>query len=118
MEHSPEPQRTDRYRLSVVQRRVLTVGVLATVLAGCAADSSVDTTTSLTQPSEQTGVPSTTVSVDGSTEATDQDSTRTAPEAADIPPVLDWSAPLIGGGTIDMATLAGQQVLLWFWAPY
>lgn len=32
--------------------------------------------------------------------------------------VLNWDAPLIGGGTIDMRELAGQHVLLWFWAPY
>ena len=30
---------------------------------------------------------------------------------------LAFSAPQVGGGTIDMAAYAGQPVLLWFWAP-
>ena len=34
-----------------------------------------------------------------------------------VPQSLAFSAPQVGGGTIDMAAYAGQPVLLWFWAP-
>jgi hypothetical protein len=34
-----------------------------------------------------------------------------------VPQSLAFSAPEVGGGTIDMAAYAGQPVLLWFWAP-
>jgi hypothetical protein len=37
---------------------------------------------------------------------------------ADPPDALAFSAPLIGGGDIEMASLAGRPVLLWFWAPW
>jgi len=36
---------------------------------------------------------------------------------AGVPQSLSFSAPKVGGGTIDMAAYAGQPVLLWFWAP-
>ncbi len=36
---------------------------------------------------------------------------------AQVVEVLDFSAPLVGGGTIDGSSLAGRAVLLWFWAP-
>ena len=38
--------------------------------------------------------------------------TGVAPEA------LRFTAPLVGGGTIDLAAYADQPVLFWFWAPY
>jgi hypothetical protein len=31
---------------------------------------------------------------------------------------LQFQAPILGGGTLDGASLAGRPVLLWFWAPY
>ena len=34
------------------------------------------------------------------------------------PAALQFSAPLIGGGDIELTTLAGRPVLLWFWAPW
>lgn len=38
--------------------------------------------------------------------------------AGAIPEALQFSAPLIGGGEIEMGELAGRPVLLWFWAPW
>ena len=38
--------------------------------------------------------------------------------APDVPEALRFRAPLVGGGEIDMSTLAGKPVVLWFWAPY
>jgi hypothetical protein len=33
------------------------------------------------------------------------------------PASLQFTAPLVGGGEIDAATLAGKPTLFWFWAP-
>lgn len=30
----------------------------------------------------------------------------------------DWTGDLIGGGQIDANSLAGQDIVLWFWAPW
>jgi hypothetical protein len=42
----------------------------------------------------------------------------TSNERSEVPAALRFRAPLVGGGEIDMATLADQPVVLWFWAPY
>ena len=34
-----------------------------------------------------------------------------------VPDALAFSAPTVGGGTIDLAQYAGTPLLLWFWAP-
>jgi hypothetical protein len=39
------------------------------------------------------------------------------PTPSAVPQSLAFSAPQVGGGTIDMAEYAGQPVLMWFWAP-
>lgn len=39
----------------------------------------------------------------------------TAAEAA--PEVLQFAAPLLGGGSLDFTQYAGRTVALWFWAP-
>lgn len=35
-----------------------------------------------------------------------------------VPESIDWTAPLIGGGEIDMTGFRDRAVMLWFWAPY
>ena len=50
-----------------------------------------------------------------------------APEPADdetlaaelvvVPTALQFSAPLVGGGELDVSTLAGKPTIFWFWAP-
>ncbi len=42
----------------------------------------------------------------------------TAPPNVDVPEALQLSAPLVGGGEIELGALAGRPVLLWFWAPW
>ena len=37
---------------------------------------------------------------------------------AAVPEILDFRAPLVGGGTFDAAELAGTPVAIWFWAPW
>lgn len=38
--------------------------------------------------------------------------------AATVPASLDFAAPALGGGTFEGASLAGNDVILWFWAPW
>lgn len=45
------------------------------------------------------------------------DTTPAAPDRSAVPESLAFTAPRVGGGTIDMADFAGKPVLLWFWAP-
>jgi hypothetical protein len=39
------------------------------------------------------------------------------PAAAAVPDTLTFSAPLVGGGTLNFADYAGTPLLVWFWAP-
>lgn len=44
-----------------------------------------------------------------------------APEAASpvgIPEILEFEAPLLGGGTLRGVDYAGKDVAFWFWAPW
>lgn len=41
-----------------------------------------------------------------------------ATAGAAVPAVLEFEAPLLGGGEFDARTYAGQPLALWFWAPY
>lgn len=41
-----------------------------------------------------------------------------ATSGAVVPAALQFSAPLVGGGDIELGALAGRPVLLWFWAPW
>jgi len=35
-----------------------------------------------------------------------------------VPALLDFTAPAVGGGTVEGADHAGKPVALWFWAPW
>lgn len=37
---------------------------------------------------------------------------------ADGTDLLAITAPVVGGGTIDLAAYASEPLALWFWAPY
>ena len=34
-----------------------------------------------------------------------------------VPEALQFTAPLVGGGTFDGATVVGKPTVFWFWAP-
>ena len=34
-----------------------------------------------------------------------------------VPEVLRFTAPRVGGGTVDATAYAGRPVAFWFWAP-
>lgn len=81
-----------------------------------------------TDPSTAPAVDTTTAATPGTTApSTNTPSTNTpstnAPETGDatnaaVPEALQFSAPLVGGGEIELGELAGRPVLLWFWAPW
>ena len=86
----------------------LLVGVVIAVAAACGTGQATTlrataTTTSLTIATT-------------SPAATAPPTTTTSP-AAVVPALLDFEAPLVGGGTIRGADLAGRDTLFWFWAP-
>ena len=62
--------------------------------------------------------PSTDVlSAEATGDATASDDATTEGSAAAAPSVLQFSAPLVGGGDLDATTLAGKPTVFWFWAP-
>jgi hypothetical protein len=42
----------------------------------------------------------------------------TGPPETAVPEVLDFSAPKLGGGTVNGAVYAKADVAIWFWAPW
>jgi hypothetical protein len=75
------------------------------LIAACSGGSTDDGTASTPEPATDT--PAT-------------DTPATEPAADDVvtaPASLQFTAPLVGGGEIDAATLAGKPTLFWFWAP-
>lgn len=42
---------------------------------------------------------------------------ETEATAEPVPDLLRLSAPLVGGGEVDLTEYAGRPLLLWFWAP-
>ena len=44
--------------------------------------------------------------------------TKDTSEPPVVPEILEFEAPLVGGGTLKGAELAGAPVAVWFWAPW
>ena len=93
------------------------VWVLALLGSACAPNdgnavstASVDTTVADEQ------VASTSPPPGSEDEPTETSTPNETPES--LPDAYDWSAPLIGGGSIDLAGYSNSAVVLWFWAPY
>jgi hypothetical protein len=69
--------------------------------------------TATTTPSDDTTAPAT----DGTAPATDGTTAPDPTGAQVVPDILQFSAPLVGGGTFDGAAVAGIPTAFWFWAP-
>jgi Flp pilus assembly protein TadG len=106
----------------------------ALALAACGSDdAATDTGASATEaPAAETApsventeapegaTPADTGSASAATTAPSAGATTPGTESAsvEVPEVLQFSSALVGGGELDLATLAGRPVLLWFWAPF
>lgn len=84
------------------------------MLAACGGES--DTTGAQAAPAPAVG------GTTASNTAPATDSAVTGAPAAEapatVPEALAFSAPLVGGGTLELGTLAGKPVVMWFWAPF
>jgi len=94
-------------------RRALVIATAAVlVLSACGADPNTGSPGNGTTGSSGTGSPAAT------TESTASPSVPVGSgDPATAPEALQFTAPAIGGGTLDLATYAGQTVAFWFWAP-
>lgn len=79
---------------------------------------SAETSASTTGPAEDEPAASTATPASGPNETGTPADGGSAVVPADAPEALQFSAPLLGGGDIEMAALAGRPVLLWFWSPW
>lgn len=83
-------------------RRLLGFGAAAAlVLSACGSSTGTETSAAPAEAAAS-GTVSATVSATGS---------------PDVPEILRFSAPLLGGGTYDGAAAAGKVTAYWFWAP-
>ncbi|MEC8729633.1 MAG: hypothetical protein VXX66_02355 [Actinomycetota bacterium] len=102
------------------------VCVAIVIAAGCASntDSAQPVDSSETsEPSSVSNSASASTSPEAGAEPTpsttpDATATSTEPTPEATPEVYDWSASLVGGGSIDLAGYANTAVVLWFWSPY
>ena len=99
---SPAQDRAARRWWSRATRLVLAAGAVVLVATSCSAPSggmaSPPSPTSPTTPTVVSPQPST--------------------PAGQLPRELAFTAPRLGGGTIRGATYAGQDLVVWFWAPW
>ncbi len=83
---------------------------LAGALVACGGGADPDTRAAQPAPTAAVEAPAATSAPTDGTDAP-------APTGA-VPAALDFSAPLVGGGSIELGASAGRPVLLWFWAPW
>lgn len=57
-------------------------------------------------------------SSDGDTAAAAAPVAESETPAAQEPSILELSAPAADGSTINLSDYAGQDLMLWFWAPW
>ena len=93
-------------------QRLPTAGLLVGAMIAVAAACGGGQATTLPAPATTTSLTIATTSP-----AATAPPTTTTSSATVVPVLLDFEAPLVGGGTIQGADLAGRDTLFWFWAP-
>lgn len=92
---------------------IVFAGLITVAGSGCAID---DQTVESGPSTTEENMPATTpTSMLTSPTTSGTESSESAPP---IPEVYDWTAPLVGGGLINLAGYSNKAVVLWFWAPY
>ncbi len=59
-----------------------------------------------------------TTAADGTPEVTEATEPTSRPAPTDPAPVIDVSLTTVAGGQLEWSSLAGTDVMLWFWAPW
>ncbi|MEC7174977.1 MAG: hypothetical protein VXW34_05195 [Actinomycetota bacterium] len=97
------------------------VCVAMLVAAGCASGTDSTQLVDSSELSSASNSASTSLETDAEpTPSTTPEATSTViePTKEATPEIYDWSASLVGGGSIDLAGYANTAVVLWFWSPY
>jgi hypothetical protein len=87
----------------------------AETLPEVAAEDTAGATEAPVTAAPSTDAPSDTTAPTGG-DATTAEPAPTEP-AVVVPEALQFTAPLVGGGTFDGAAAAGKPTVFWFWAP-
>jgi len=89
-------------------RTLAAIVLLPIALASCSSSEGTDAGGAPSQPGESSAVqPSPEPGGDGDRNV-----------GGPVPEVLRFSAPRLGGGTVEGEDFSGQDVALWFWAPW
>ena len=91
-------------------------GSTAETLPGAAVDDTAGSTDAPTAQSDATTTPSAAPSVTSS-DSDPVDEPAATDSAVEVPQALQFTAPLVGGGTFDGAAYTGKPTVFWFWAP-
>lgn len=106
-------------------RRHATVGAIGATLLLFATACGSESDDSGAEPTAQTAAESTvgdtaapgTEAPGAATTAPGEAAPAPTEPAAVVPETLQFTAPLVGGGTFDGAAVAGKPTVFWFWAP-
>ncbi|QYJ02648.1 redoxin family protein [Nocardioides panacisoli] len=105
-----------RTALRALARPILATG-LVLGLAACSgeAEPTASSTASATPSAPEDPTPA---DDDAATEGSAEPATATPTAEAPVPEVLEFEATTVGGRSFEGASLAGQPVVVWFWAPW
>lgn len=96
------------------------MGVVATLLASCGGGNDTDGSPVASSAGTESSVPtSPSAAPDDTSPATSAPAGSAPVVTSDVaaPDALQFTAPLVGGGSLDFTQYAGKTVALWFWAP-
>jgi hypothetical protein len=94
-------------------RALTAILLLPIAVASCSSSEGTDTGGAPSQPAESSAVqPSPEPGGGGGGGGGDRNG------GGPVPEVLRFSAPRLGGGTVEGEDFSGQDVALWFWAPW
>ncbi|WP_062137719.1 thioredoxin domain-containing protein [Demequina aestuarii] len=102
-------------QIRTAKRAALTAWA-ALLLTGCAAGASDITSPSPAPPSTTSAAPEPAITA---ADATPEDSAADSDVSVEVPEALRFEATLLANGEVfDGTSLAGQDVLIWIWAPW
>jgi len=89
-------------------RLIPAVATVALLAAACGSDGSTDS--ALPAPAEASDTAD-------APDDTSDDAPADQAAADGVPELLQFTAPLVGGGEIDATSTAGTPTAFWFWSP-